>query len=291
MPEQYTRLVQIIHPENGRRVALVNDGELHLLSTYRTVYAFALAALDMGHRLRDLLSADLSGIMLDYDEVYGMRSSWEFLPSFDHPNTLSACVVSGSENGAPGAGDQPAFPPWFFKGNGMHLRGHGEPLRIPSFAAGGSVQPEVASLYVIDREGKPRRVGLSTGNQFSDPALAEQDARMLGHSKLRNCSLGPELVLDAQFSDISGSVKVERGGQELWSSAVGTGEAHAVFPLSELERRLFQYETHRIPGDTHVHFLGGSVSSHSAGVELQNGDEIVVEFAGFGRALRNPVER
>jgi len=54
-----TRLVQIIHPEFGRRVALVSGDELHLLSTFRSVYAFAVAAIETGQNLRALLSTDL----------------------------------------------------------------------------------------------------------------------------------------------------------------------------------------------------------------------------------------
>src|ERR1041385_5632407 len=109
-----TRLVQIIHPDYGRRVALVNGDELHLLSTYRTVYAFAMAAIETELKLRDLLSTDLSGIVLAYGEVYALRSDWRFLPSFDHPQHTACCLVSGCAN-AHNAGNtpRPSAPPWF----------------------------------------------------------------------------------------------------------------------------------------------------------------------------------
>ena len=38
--------------------ALVSGDELCLLSTYRTAYAFAMAAIETGQKLRDLLSTD-----------------------------------------------------------------------------------------------------------------------------------------------------------------------------------------------------------------------------------------
>jgi len=288
-----TRLVQIIHPDYGRRVALVNgDDELHLLSTYRTAYAFALAAIETGQKLRDLLSTDLSGIVLDYREVYELRSGWRFLPSFDHPDHTACCLVSGCAN-AHGAvnGTSPSAPPWFTKGNGMHLRAHREPLTIPSFACGGAEEAELAAVYLIGPDGVPKRVGLTPGNEFADPAMPLQDARLLSRAKLRNCAIGPELVLDAEFQDVAGSVGIERGGATIWSKEIRTGEKHTAFRLEQIEQHHFEFEPHRIPGDVHIHFLGGSVSSFGDGVILEEGDEAVIQWEGFGRALRNPIER
>ncbi|MGH9592428.1 MAG: GguC protein, partial [Bryobacteraceae bacterium] len=196
MPEKSsTRLVKIIHPQFRRRVALVYDDQLHLLSTHRSVYSFALAAIETGWKLRDLLSTDLSGIVLDYNEVHALRSDWRFLPSFDHPEHPARCLVSGCANPHGATGPPTGAPPWFLKGNGMHLRGHGEELVIPSFALGGAEEAELAAVYIIDPTGEPRRVGLTPGNEFADPAMAQQDPQMLSHSKLRTCAIGPELIL------------------------------------------------------------------------------------------------
>ncbi len=288
--------MQIIHPEYGRRVALVNNlvnnDELHLLATYRTAYAFAMAAIETGQKLRDLLSTDLSGIVLDYREIHALRSGWRFLPSFDHPEHTACCLVSGCAN-AHGvvSGSSPAAPPWFTKGNGMHLRAHGEPLTIPAFALSGAEEAELAAVYLIGPDGVPRRVGLTPGNEFADPAMAAGDARLLSRAKLRTCAIGPELALDAEFEDVGGSVAVERGGEPIWSKEVRTGEKHTAFRLEEIERHHFEFDAHRIPGDAHIHFLGGSVSSFGDGVVLEEGDEVVIQWEGFGRPLRNPIER
>jgi len=223
-----TRIVQIIHPDYGRRVALVNGDELHLLSTYRTAYAFAMAATETGQKLRELLSTDLSGIVLDYGEVYALRSGWRFLPSFDHPEHTACCLVSGCANAHGTAADSvPAAPPWFTKGNGMHLRAHGEALTIPSFAVGGAEEAELAAIYLIGPDAVPRRVGLTPGNEFADAAMASQDPRLLARAKLRTCAIGPELALDAEFQDVAGSVAVERaiGGvsSPIWCKEIRTG--------------------------------------------------------------------
>ena len=290
-----TRIVQIIHPEYGRRVALVNGDELHLLSTYRTAYAFAMAAIETGQKLRELLSTDLSGIVLDYREVYELRSGWRFLPSFDHPDHTACCVVSGCAN-AHGVTDSspaapPIAPPWFTKGNGMHLRAHGEPLTIPAFAQGGAEEAELAAVYLIGPDGIPRRVGLTPGNEFADARMAAQDGRLLSRAKLRNCAIGPELALDAEFQDVAGTVGVERSGTPIWCKKIRTGEKHTAFRLEQIEQHHFEFEPHRIPGDVHVHFLGGSVSSFGDGVVLDERDEVVIQWEGFGLALRNRIQR
>ena len=277
----------------------MNGDELHLLSTYRTAYAFAMAAIETGQKLRELLSTDLSGIVLDYREVYALRSGWRFLPSFDHPEHTACCLVSGCANAhgvtngsAPAA--PPIAPPWFTKGNGMHLRAHGEPLTIPAFAKGGAEEAELAAVYLIGPDGIPRRVGLTPGNEFADPSMA-QDARLLSRAKLRNCAIGPELALDAEFQDVAGSVGIERAidgvSSPIWSKEIRTGEKHTAFRLEQIEQYHFEFEPHRIPGDVHVHFLGGSVSSYGDGVVLDEGDEVVIQWEGFGLPLRNPIQR
>ena len=84
---------------------------------------------------------------------------------------------------------------------------------------------------------------------------------------------------------------MERGGEPIWSKELRTGEKHTAFRLEQIEHHHFEFEPHRIPGDVHVHFLGGSVSSYGDGVTLNEGDEVVIQWEGFGRPLRNPIQR
>ena len=173
----------------------------------------------------------------------------------------------------------------------MHLRGHGEPLTIPDYGQSGAEEAELAGVYLIGPDGLARRVGLTPGNEFADPAMVEQDARLLSRAKLRTCAIGPELTLDLEFDEIQGSVSVERAGAELWRKQIVTGDKHTAFTLGEVEQHHFQFDAHRIPGDAHVHFLGGSVSSYGDGIRLEPGDEVVIQWDGFGRPLRNSIER
>ena len=315
------RLVQITHPSYGRRVAIVDDGTLRLLGTHRSIYAFAFAAIETGCRLQELILSDISDVPLNYDEVYGLHSGWSFLPSFDHPEEPARCLVSGTglthlasaanrdamhaaetvtdsmkmyrlgvERGRPANGQTGAAPEWFYKGTGTILRGHRAPLTVPNFALDGGEEPEMASVYVIDREGAPRRVGLTPANEFSDHQIEKQNYLYLAHSKLRPCAIGPELSLDPDFSLVTGTVSIERGGSKLWTKEISTGDQRMCHSLANIEHHHFKYHAHRRPGDAHVHFLGASAFSFGEGIALQDRDEMVIEWKGYGRPLRNRIE-
>lgn len=59
--------------------------------------------------------------------------------------------------------------------------------------------------------------------------------------------------------------------------------------VANLEHHHFKYDAHRRPGDAHVHFFGADAFSFGQGIELADGDVMVVAFEGFGRPLRNPI--
>ena len=58
-----------------------------------------------------------------------------------------------------------------------------------------------------------------------------------------------------------------------------------------MEHHHFKFELHRRPGDVHIHYFGADAFSFGAGVRLEQGDMMQVHFEGFGRPLRNPLER
>jgi len=315
-------LVQLIHASQGRRVAIVDGSTLRLLGTHRSIYAFALAAVETGCRLQALILSDVSDLRLDYDEVYSLASEWSFLPSFDHPTEPARCLVSGTglthlasaanrdamhaaaavtdsmrmyqlgvESGRPAPGETGAAPEWFYKGTGSILRGHGAPLTVPNFAGDGGEEPEIAAVYIIDPAGAPRRLGMTTANEFSDHQVEKQNYLYLAHSKLRACAIGPELILDPDFSLVTGAVTIERDGEILWTKEISTGDARMCHSLANIEHHHFKYEPHRCPGDAHVHFLGAGAFSFGEGITLEDGDYVEISWTGYGRPLRNPIEK
>src|ERR1700683_2290391 len=195
----------------------------------------------------------------------------------------------GVEGARPAAGEIGAAPEWFYKGSGMVLRAHGEPLDIPPHAEDGGEEPEIAGIYTIDSNGAPRRIGMAQGNEFSDHRFEKRNYLNLAASKLMTCAIGPELVVDPEFGSVAGEVSIARGGAAIWRKQIRSGDSAMSHSLANLEHHHFKHAGHRRPGDVHVHFFGADAFSFGEGVTLQDGDVMQVPFAGFGRALRNPL--
>ncbi len=195
----------------------------------------------------------------------------------------------GLQGGRPEANRCGAAPEWFYKGNGAVLRAHREVLRVPGYAEDGGEEAEVAGVYVVDADGLPRRIGMAAGNEFSDHKFEKHNYLNLAGSKLRNCALGPELVVDPEFDRVPGRVCIERAGRILWEREIATGEGEMCHSVANIEHHHFKFEAHRRPGDVHVHYYGAHSLSFADEVVLAEGDVMAIQFGGFGRALRNPV--
>jgi hypothetical protein len=317
-----TRLVQIQN-DSMRAVALVEEPRLRLLAGVNSIFQLAQEAVDKGVSLVALIQKNATGASLDYDPIYHGKSAWKLLPPIDHPLEPSRCLVSGTglthlgsaknrqqmhsaseaelndsmkmfrlgvAGGKPTPGKIGVAPEWFYKGTGTILRAHGEPLEVPAFAEDGGEEAEVAGIYFIDASGNPRRIGMAIGNEFSDHKFEKKNYLNLAGSKLRNCSLGPELVIDPQFGSVPGMTKIERAGKTFWSKETITGENEMCHSLANIEHHHFKFETHRRPGDVHVHYFGACALSFGDGVQLADGDVMEISFAGFGRALRNSLK-
>jgi hypothetical protein len=322
------RLVQLFHAMDGRRVAAVEEPNLRLLSDCASIYDLAQSAIAASCGLAAIVEKHRSSRTLAYDDVYEQRSPWRLLPPFDHPLEPARCLVTGTglthkasaenrqsmhfaepgasatgepvtdslkmyriglEGGRPPAGQIGAAPEWFYKGCGTILRGHGEPLNVPNFADDGGEEAEIAGAYVIGPDGTPFRVGLVQGNEFSDHVMEAKNYLYLAPSKLRTCALGPELIVGADFADVPGRIQIDRANKVVWKATLASGEQSMSHSLANLEHHHFKYETHRRPGDAHLHFFGADHFSFRDRVRLEDGDVMTVSFDGFGRPLRNPV--
>lgn len=318
------RLVQLQHPRSGRRVAVVEGNKLRLqLDGVDSIYQLAEMALTAGRSLARFISDCPTGESLNYDAIYTGKSEWTLLPAFDHPTEPARCLVTGTglthkksaatrqamhvnpnapvsdsmrmyqsgvEGGRPARGKIGVAPEWFYKGCGTILRAHGEPLDVPAFALDGGEEAEVAGAYLIDASGAPRRVGMVLANEFSDHEFEQINYLYLAHSKLRTCSIGPELVVDPDFGEARGTIRIHRGRKMIWSKPFATGEKNMSHTVANLEHHHFKYSAHRRPGDAHIYFFGADAFSFGDKVRMQDGDTMEIELAGFGRALRNPIK-
>ena len=322
-------MVHLVQIGNGlsRRVAIVEEPHLRCLTDARSVYDLAKRCLGSGVKISEQAVALARGEKLDDDAIYAGNSEWHLLAPIDVPGEPSRLTIAGTglthlgsakdrqamhaghvqkaaenitdsmrmfqwgvEGGRPAPGKIGIAPEWFYKGNGAMLRGPFEPLTVPAYAEDGGEEGEVAGIYIIGEEGAPYRIGMAAGNEFSDHLFEKRNYLNLAGSKLRTCSVGPELVIGAEFHMVAGEVRLQRGAKTFWSKAVATGEANMCHSLANLEHHHFKFEGHRRPGDVHVHFFGAHSLSFGDGIVLQDGDWMEVFYEGFGRPLRNPIQ-
>jgi hypothetical protein len=320
------RLVQLAKGD-VRRVALVEEPRLLLLEQVGSIYELAsqciAAGIFMSERARALAGTE----SVSYDEVYEGRSSWRLLSPIDVPGMPSRTLVAGTglthlgsarerqamhladqpkqaevemtdsmrmfqwgvDNGRPAAGQAGVAPEWFYKGDGSVVRAPFESLRIPFHAEDGGEEAELAGIYIVGEDGTPYRIGITTGNEFSDHKFEKRNYLNLAGSKLRDCSLGPELVIGVEFTDVKGEVSIERDGKVIWNKKIASGEHNMCHSLANMEHHHFKFAGHRQPGSVHVHFFGADALSFGQGIVLQDGDMTEVRFDGFGRPLRTTI--
>jgi hypothetical protein len=314
-------LVQFLDSSGRRRVGSPSPDQtsLRVLDGVSSVYELASEALRTPRTLIQSATDHLSDQTVSYDTVAAER---RLLVPFDHPDP-ARCWVSltglthlgsaksrdamhaklsgdssqltdsmkmfrlGLEGGKPAPGSIGAEPEWAFKGDGQCIVNPEQPIPSPGFAKDGGEEAELAGLYLIDSAGAPVRVGFALGNEFSDHTLERMSYLYLAHSKLRACSLGPELFLGELPSTMEGTIRITRNGREIWSGTMLTGEDQMCHSISNLEHHHFKYPMFRRPGDVHIHFFGASILSCQEGVKTESGDLVEIACSPFGRPLRN----
>ncbi|HXS77782.1 MAG TPA: AraD1 family protein [Terracidiphilus sp.] len=318
-------LVQIQNATQ-RRVAIVREPHLVLLREVNSTFGLAEKALSEKRDLSELAGSLATGEALSYDAIYDGRSDWKLLPPIDCPGNPHRVHVSGTglthlgsarerqamhiaptaqeqatmtdsmrmfewgrQEGRPSGNEIGIAPEWFYKGDGSILQPPFGPLMIPGFAEDGGEEAEVAAIYIVADDGTPWRIGMAAGNEFSDHIFERRNYLNLAGSKLRTCSIGPELVINACFEDVPGTVRILRNGQSIWEKQIRTGEENMCHSLINLEHHHFKFTAHREPGMVHVHFMGADCLSFGESICLQFGDMTEIQFAEFGRPLRNTV--
>lgn len=315
------RLIQFEGAKGSRQVAAITGTwERPLLVRHAaSVRDLALEAARSKTSLVECVAAHGLGEPIDYDAVI---AEGRLLPPLDHPDA-SRCLISvtglthlgsaksreamhaklaaadlsdsmrmfklGLEGGKPEPGAIGVQPEWAFKGDGSWAVAPEQPLLRPGYAEDGGDEAEIAGLYVIGDNGEVLRVGFCLGNEYSDHVMEQRNYLYLAHSKLRQCSYGPEVLVGELPKDIVGEVLVMRNGAPAWTGNFVSGENNMTHHVANLEHHHFKYASFRRPGDVHIHFLGASILSFSDGVRLQNGDRIDIECPAFGRPLRNTI--
>ncbi len=314
-------LVQFIDVKNKRAVGLVAGGKLIKLKKVTSTKALAENAIAEGKSLKVMAESLATTTTEDYAAALKEK---RVLPPLTHEDAAH-CIITGTglthlgsasardsmhkklggedtlsdslrmfkaglEGGKPAKGQAGVQPEWFYKGDGRWLVAPGAALPKPSFALDGGEEPELAGLYLIDAKGRPVRLGFAIGNEYSDHVTERQNYLLLAHSKLRHCSIGPEMVVGAIPASIEGMSRILRKGKTIWEKPFLTGEGNMSHTIANLEYHHFKYDAFRVPGDVHIHFFGTATLSIADGVSTEDGDVFEIEAKPFGAALRNPLK-
>jgi hypothetical protein len=313
-------LIQYLTESGARRVGTLEDNTIRAIEGYTSTLELARAAIARGIGLAELATASAGFAVEAYDLV---AKDGRVLPPLDHPDAAH-CYVTGTglthlgsadtrdamhkkiggdveslsdsmkmfrmgvEGGKPASGTAGVQPEWFYKGDGSIVRATGQALDMPDFSLDGGEEPEIAGLYLIGDDGQPYRLGYAIGNEFSDHVTERQNYLYLAHSKLRNCGVGPALLvgeLPAHVSGVSRIYDVE--GRVRWEKAFVSGEQNMSHTIENLEYHHFKYGLFNRPGDVHIHFFGTATLSFADGVQVKAGETFEVEAAAFGPALSN----
>ena len=313
------RLVQFEQPNGTRAVAATDEAGTRLVLGFKSVRDLALAAIAGGRTIAETVRATGKGEAVD---VARRLAEGRVLAPIDHPDPAHLFVTGtgithlgsaqarndmhkklagagsgmsdsmkmyqlGIDGGKPAPGAVGAQPEWFYKGDGSCIVRPGAKLEMPDFALAGGEEAEIVGVYIAAEDGSPRRIGYVLGNEFSDHVVEQQNYLYGAHSKLRPCSLGPELLLGELPVDIRGTSSVLRGNSVLWRGEFLSGEANMSHSIANLEHHHFKYSMFRRPGDIHCHFFGAATFSFAHGIRTQPGDRFELDVPAFGLPLCN----
>ncbi|MEB3901995.1 GguC family protein [Pseudomonas putida] len=316
------RLIQFETVHAQRHVGVVEGDEIQVVSNTTHMRELALAAI--GNQ-RSLSAEVIARGLHNYDERYAqLLEACRVLPPLDHEDPAH-CLVSGTglthlgsastrdkmhqqkiddaaaltdtarifqwgiEGGRPTPGTVGVQPEWFYKGDGSIVVRPGQAFQSPAFAEDAGEEPELAGLYVIGADGRPYRLGFAIGNEFSDHVMERRNYLYLAHSKLRNCSFGPELRIGELPRHLNGVSRIRRGDDVIWEKAFLSGEDNMCHSLENLEYHHFKYAQFLRPGDVHIHFFGTATLSFADQVRTAAGDVFEISLPEFGAPLRNGI--
>jgi hypothetical protein len=313
-------LIQFLTESGDRRVGTLDNNTIRTIEGFSSTLELAREAIARGISLEQLATDNTGFALHAYDIV---AREGRVLPPLDHPDPAH-CYVTGTglthlgsadtrdamhkkiggdveslsdsmkmfrlgvEGGKPAPGTRGVQPEWFYKGDGSIVRASGQALDMPDFSLDGGEEPEIAGLYLIGDDGQPYRLGFAIGNEFSDHVTERQNYLYLAHSKLRNCGVGPALLVGELPAHVAGTSRIyDVEGRVRWEKAFVSGEQNMSHTIENLEYHHFKYGLFKRPGDVHIHFFGTATLSFADGVQVKPGETFEVESDAFGPALRN----
>ncbi len=317
------RTIQFTDTDGQPRVGVVQDDFIRQVEGLDSIYALAAEAIAGSRSLEETVMSRVGSRTDSYDRI---EAEGRLLPPISHPDGPAHFLVTGTglthigsaatrnakhagvadpsnppksdsmrlfeqglAAGKPAGEEIGAMPEWFFKGTGACLVAPGEPLSSPNFARSCAEEPEITGIYIIAPDGTPCRIGYVISNDLSDHETEMLNFMYVAPSKLRDCSMGPELLIGDLPSLVEGTSRILRDGDVLWEGRFESGDEAMSYSVSNLEHHHFRHIRFRRPGDLHAHLFGCPVMSFGDGVRTRSGDVFEFDIPEFGRPLRNPV--
>ncbi len=312
------RLLQVTVDGQVRVVAWNGEQDARIVEGVSSTYELAQKAIEAGKGLADFIATLPQGPTVDVDAAQkegrlglpvahpdpahfvvagtglthlgsadGRDKMHKAAQSAEKPTDSMRMFLMGVEGGKPKPGETGVQPEWFYKGDGSQLKATGEDLVSPAFALDGGEEPELAAIYLIGSDGMPYRLGFCLANEFSDHVTEKGNYLWLAHSKLRQASLGPELLVGDLPAHVEGTSRIRRGEEVIFEKPFLSGEANMSHTIANLEHHNFKYDLFRRPGDLHVHFFGTATLSFSEGIKTEAGDQFEISAAPFKLTLVN----
>lgn len=314
------RIVQYRN-NNETALAVVKGDKLQCVHYPGGLYALASWAISANTSLIEAIEKNLTTQEVDYQDII---NEGNILPPVMHPDPAH-CLVAGTglthlgsadtrssmhsamaeeakltdsmkmfklgvEGGKPSEGKIGSQPEWFYKGNGHTIVPPFQPIPVPGCALDAGEEPELVGIYIIGGDKQPYRLGFAIGNEFSDHVTERGNYLWLAHSKLRFCSLGPELLIGELPKNIKGISRIYRDGVIHWQKEFLSGEDNMSHSISNLEHHHFKYPQFCIPGDLHIHFFGTSTLSFADEVNIRHQDICEIQIDAFGKSLCNKID-
>jgi len=262
LSEASARLVQLTHSDEGRRVALVDGGQLRLLATYRSAYAFAKAALDMGWKLRDPLEhgpvRDRARLQRDLSAQIAMAIPRK-LRSFRRTSAMSR----------------------------LGRRSNTRPMALPRTRQHATrtrrSHPRATSRNVVAwRLGR----GVHHRSRWLTPPCGNHHWHLhLGPREKQHHR--PRIDPRPRARNRRRSASLYRQGRQSGKHKYSSGGAPLLYGLAALEPDHFKFADHHRPWDAHIHFAGARLFSNRPVPPLKEADECEVHWEGLGRPPQN----
>lgn len=260
--------IVITHTENDKKAKFLLSGN----SSYQLIKS--LLSEEKGSLENELLK------LCEYSAGFNSESISGHIPPLMPEDFTKVCVSAFGNTHMliNGQQAQQRNIDWYIKGHGNSVITNHDIIRFPLQGYGGGIEIEYALILMTDKEGRPRIIGYTLANDFSDVEMRHRYPHLSNFSKLTYTCICPTMVISEKIPDTSSVTCniVDRNDNVRLSVEGLLGSKNMCYTTECLMKFLFSSETFLLPPfSVYYMLLGAAISSDKAGLELQHGDNII----------------